>query len=86
MKDDEYNSGTIKEDLFHRSKIGPPKPGSGRHSINDRLNRRVSGETPADYFMRFKRMIRAATKDGFFRSNPAEDVAAKAKPSGKMTS
>jgi integrase/recombinase XerD len=43
----------------------------------------LSGETPADYFMRFKRMIRAATKDGYFRTNPAEDVAAKAKPSGK---
>jgi hypothetical protein len=43
----------------------------------------LSGETPADYFMRFKRMIRAATKDGYFRTNPAEDVTAKAKPSGK---
>ena len=43
----------------------------------------LSGETAADYFMRFKRMIRAATKDGYFRTNPAEDVVAKAKPSGK---
>jgi integrase/recombinase XerD len=43
----------------------------------------LSGETPADYFMRFKRVMRAATKAGYFRVNPVADVKAKAHPSGK---
>ena len=42
----------------------------------------LSGETPADYFMRFKRVIKTATKQGYFRVNPADDVTAKAHPSG----
>ncbi|HXB43145.1 MAG TPA: phage integrase SAM-like domain-containing protein, partial [Puia sp.] len=42
-----------------------------------------NGETPADYFMRFKRVLRSATKAGYFRVNPAEDVKAKSKPSIK---
>lgn len=41
----------------------------------------LKGETPGDYFMRFKRVIRAATKDGYFRVNPAEDVQIKVHPS-----
>jgi integrase/recombinase XerD len=43
----------------------------------------LSGETPADYFMRFKRVLKAATKAGYFRINPAGDVKAKAHPSAK---
>ncbi len=39
------------------------------------------GDTPANYFSRFKRMMKAATKDGYYRVNPCEDVAAKTKPS-----
>jgi integrase len=42
-----------------------------------------NGETPCDYFMRFKRMLKAATKQNYFRINPAEDVQAKSKPSAK---
>jgi integrase len=37
-----------------------------------------NGDTPANYFSRFKRVIKAATKEGYFRVNPVEDVAAKA--------
>lgn len=50
-----------------------------RNYLLDTLN----GETPADYFMRFRRILRAATKAGYFRFNPAEEIKAKAKPSGK---
>jgi integrase/recombinase XerD len=49
-----------------------------RNYLLDTLN----GETPADYFMRFKRVIKAGKKQGYFRENPAEDVKAKAHPSG----
>ena len=43
----------------------------------------LTGETPADYFMRFKRMLKAATKAGYFRISPADDVKTKSHPSGK---
>ena len=36
-----------------------------------------NGGTPANYFSRFKRVVKAATKEGYFRVNPALDVAAK---------
>lgn len=42
----------------------------------------LSGETSGDYFMRFKRVMKAATKQGYFRDNPAEDVKAKQHPTG----
>lgn len=48
-----------------------------RSHLLDNLN----GETPADYFMRFKRVIKAATKQGYFLDNPAEDIKIKAHPS-----
>jgi len=38
---------------------------------------RFNGDTPANYFSRFKKVIKAATKQGYFRINPAEDLAAK---------
>jgi len=43
----------------------------------------LQGETPGDYFMRFKRIMRAATKDGYFRVDPAEDIKVKVHPSGQ---
>ena len=50
-----------------------------RNYLLDKLN----GETLADYFMRFRRMLKAAKKQGYFKENPAEDVKAKSKPSAK---
>ena len=41
------------------------------------LLKNLNGETPANYFMRFKRVLKAAKKDGYFKYNPAEDIAAK---------
>jgi len=34
--------------------------------------------------LRFKRVVKAATKDGYFRQNPAEDIAAKTSPVKKI--
>lgn len=39
---------------------------------------RFNGETPANYFSRFKQVLRAATRQGYFRVNPSELVSAKA--------
>lgn len=35
---------------------------------------KLSGETPHNYFSRFKKVIKAATKEGILKSNPAADV------------
>lgn len=43
-----------------------------------------NGETPAGYFMRFKKVLHAAKKDGYFKVSPAEDLAAKSNPNKKI--
>ncbi|HEY4108740.1 hypothetical protein [Puia sp.] len=42
----------------------------------------MNGEIPADYFMRFKRVKKAAKKQEYFSEDPAADVSARAHPSG----
>lgn len=42
----------------------------------------LDGETPGDYFMRFKRVMKAATKEGYFRVNPCTELKVKVHPSG----
>jgi integrase/recombinase XerD len=37
----------------------------------------LNGETPSGYFMRFKRVLKAAAKDGYFKRSPAEALSAK---------
>jgi integrase len=57
--------------------------------ITDNLCRRFrqylldnyTGETPANYYARFKRVVNAAEQDGYFQKNPTADVPAKANPS-----
>lgn len=44
---------------------------------------RFNGDTPANYFSRFKRVVKAATKEGYFRVNPADEVAAKSNKNHK---
>ena len=44
-----------------------------RNYLLDKFN----GDTPMNYFSEFKQMIKAATKQGYFRINPAEDVKSK---------
>jgi integrase/recombinase XerD len=41
------------------------------------LLNKYNGETPSRYFMRFKRVLKKATKDGYFKNNPSEELAAK---------
>ncbi len=45
---------------------------------------KYSGETPSNYYARFKWVVNAAKKDGYFHQNPTEYVAAKSKPSTKL--
>lgn len=40
-----------------------------------------TGDTPANYYSRFKQVIKAATKEGYYRVNPVEDLKAKSNPS-----
>lgn len=42
---------------------------------------KLTGETPANYYARFKWVIDAATKDSYFRVNPTEDIPAIGNPS-----
>lgn len=44
-----------------------------RKYLLDHLN----GESPASYFARFKHVMRAATKQGYFRVNPCQDIPTK---------
>ena len=46
-----------------------------RKYLLDRLN----GKTPANYFSRFKRVLEAARRDGYFKNSPAEGLTAKNK-------
>jgi hypothetical protein len=45
-----------------------------RKYLVDHLN----GESPASYFVRFKHVMRAATKQSYFRVDPCQDITAKA--------
>ena len=45
---------------------------------------KFTGETPANYFSEFKKVIRAATKDNYWRHNPVEAVNSKTNPSKKL--
>lgn len=44
------------------------------------LLKRYNGETPANYFSEFKRMMKAARKAGYFIEDPAEDIKCKTSP------
>src|ERR1044071_1850840 len=51
-----------------------------RKYLLDNLN----GETPANYFSRFKRVLEAARKDGYFKVSPAADLSSKSKSNKKI--
>ena len=44
------------------------------NNFKEYLNDNLRGESPSTYFARFKKMIRQATRDKLFRTNPSEDV------------
>ncbi|WP_143306487.1 site-specific integrase [Chitinophaga vietnamensis] len=48
------------------------------------LLERLNGECPANYFRPFRRMIKAATKAGYFVDNPVEDVKGKEKKNKRV--
>jgi integrase/recombinase XerD len=52
--------------------------------FRNHLLKTFNGETPSGYFMRFKRVLRGAKKDGYFKESPAEDIAAKTNPNKKV--
>jgi integrase len=54
------------------------------HRFRQFLLGKFTGETPANYFLEFKKMIRAATKTGYWRYNPAEDLKAKTNASKRL--
>lgn len=43
-----------------------------------------TGETPSGYYARFKRVMKAATKEGYFHINPVADIKCKANPSTRL--
>lgn len=45
---------------------------------------KFTGETPLNYFARFKWVVNAATKDKYFQNNPVEDVPSKSNPSTQL--
>lgn len=47
------------------------------------LLKKYNGETPANYFREFKRVIKAGKKAHYFAMNPAEDIPAKENPNKK---
>lgn len=49
--------------------------------FNKYLLDNLNGDTPSNYFSRFKEVLKAAVKVGYFRNSPAEDVAARSNPS-----
>ena len=48
------------------------------------LLKKLTGKSPSDYFQVFKRVVKTAWKEGYFRIDPAEDVKAKRSPSKKL--
>jgi hypothetical protein len=44
----------------------------------------LNGETSANYFNRFKRVLEAAKKDGYFKLNLSENLASKSKSNKKV--
>lgn len=45
---------------------------------------RFKGETPLNYYARFKWVVNAATSDGYFQKNPTEKVFSKSNPSARL--
>jgi integrase len=48
------------------------------------LNDTLTGKTPLDYFNAFKRVLRSAAKEGYFRINPSDGVRGKTNASKRL--
>jgi integrase len=64
----------IKKDYISPIEITENLSVRFRQYLLDNFN----GDTPANYFARFKRVLKNATKEGYFRISPSEEIAAKA--------
>lgn len=67
----------IKRDFIAPIEITENLSKQFRRYLLDNFN----GETPLNYFARFKWVIDAATSDGYFRAAPTEKIAAQSNPS-----
>lgn len=70
----------VKKDFVHPSEITENLCISFRRHLLDHFN----GETPADYFAQFRRVIQAATSDHYYRVNASEKVFSKGNPSTQL--
>jgi integrase/recombinase XerD len=77
-----YNSLEVFKRFIDRSFIGASEITEELVTrFRTYLIRNYHGETPANYFSRFKQMLTAATKAGYFRVSPALNVKGKKNPS-----
>lgn len=67
----------IKRDFVSPSAISENLCKQFRRYLLDHFN----GETPMNYFARFKWVVNAATSDGYFRTAPTEKIVAQSNPS-----
>lgn len=67
----------ITKDTVHPMEINENLCASFRRHLLDNFN----GETPSDYFSHFKRVLQAATADHYYKTSPAEKIAARRNPS-----
>lgn len=67
----------VGKDFLHPMTINENFCRNFRKHLLDRFN----GETPANYYSRFRWVLNAATADGYFKANPTEKVFAKGNPS-----
>lgn len=70
----------IDKDFISPSEITENLAKQFRRYLMDRF----SGETPLNYFARFKWVVNAATSDGYFRIAPTEKIAARSNPSKRL--
>ena len=70
----------IDKDFLHPSEVTENFCLGFRRYLLDHFN----GETPADYFAEFRRVIRAATADHYYKNNPTENVFSKKNPSTQL--
>ncbi len=75
-----YFKAFIKKDHLSPIEITENLSIRFRQYLLDNLN----GDTPANYFARYKRVLKTATKEGYFKINPTDEVAAKSNRNKKL--
>lgn len=70
----------IKKDFISPTDITENLCVRFRQYLLDNFN----GDTPSNYFSPFKKMVKAATKEGYFKHNPVDEIAAKGNKNKKL--